>query len=114
MSAFHQENGVYAEGVHIDTAVLPDGWKDRLISWNLQSSEPAKPRFLEVHDLAVSKLAAGRPKDHDFVLALIRTGLLDVAVVRKRATMLPAEIDPRIGERIEAWLNYHCAGKHVR
>jgi hypothetical protein len=107
MSSFHEENGVYAEGVHIDTAVLPDGWQSRLVSWELQSSKPAKPHFLEPHDLAVSKLAAGRPKDHDFVLALIRGGLLDVAVVRKRASMLPARTDPRVGERIEAWLNYH-------
>ena len=74
MSTFHEENGIYAEGVHIDTAVLPDGWQERLVSWELHSSDPANPRFLDPHDLAVSKLAAGRPKDHDFVLALIREG----------------------------------------
>lgn len=111
MSTFHEENGIYAEGVHIDTAVLPDGWQNRLVSWKLQSSKPARPRFLEPHDLAVSKLAAGRPKDHDFVFALIRDGLLDAAVIRQRASMLPAGIDPRVGKRIEAWLNSHCAGK---
>jgi hypothetical protein len=109
MSTFHERNGIYAEGVHIDTAVLPDGWRNRLVRWDLQSSEPAKPRFLEPHDLAVSKLAAGRPKDHDFVLALIRRRLLDVAVLQERASMLPAGTDPRVGECIEAWLNHHCA-----
>jgi hypothetical protein len=114
MSTFHQEHGVYAEGVHIDVATLPDGWKDRLVSWELQSSKPAEPHFLEPHDLAVSKLAAGRQKDHDFVLALTRCGLLDVAVIRKRTSMLPPGTDPRIGERIEAWLNYHCAGNRAQ
>jgi hypothetical protein len=114
MSTFHEQNGIYAEGVHIDMATLPDGWKDRLVRRELESSEPAKPRFLEPHDLAISKLAAGRAKDHDFVLALIRTGLLDVAVIQERASMLPAAIDPRIGERIEAWLNYHCGRKRVQ
>ena len=114
VSTFHEKNGIYAEGVHIDTAVLPDGWQNRLVSWDLQSSEPAKPRFLEPHDLAVSKLAAGRPKDHDFVLALIRGGLLDVAVLRKRASVLRGGTDQRVGERIEVWLNYQCAGKHTR
>jgi hypothetical protein len=108
MSPFHEKNGIYAEGVHIDTAVLPDGCRNRLVRWELQSSEPAKPRFLEPHDLAISKLAAGRPKDHDFVLALIRGRLLDVAVLQKRASMLPAGTDPRVCERIEAWLHYHC------
>jgi hypothetical protein len=114
MSTFHKENGIYAEGVHIDTAVLPDGWRNRLVSWKVQSSRPAKPHFLEPHDLAVSKLAAGRPKDHDFVLALIRAGLLDVAVIRRRASMLPPGTDPRVYERIEAWLNHHGGGKRVQ
>ena len=107
MSTFHEENGIYAEGVDIEVATLPDGWKDRLVSWELQSSKPAQPHFLDPHDLAVSKLAAGRPKDLDFVLALIRGELLDVAVVRKRASMLPSGTEPRISERIEAWLNYY-------
>lgn len=62
MSDFHRSNGVYAEGVHIDTAILPNGWRDRLVSWTVESSRPAKPRFLEPHDLAVAKLAAGREK----------------------------------------------------
>lgn len=108
MSTFHEENGIYAEGVHIDVATLPEGWKDRLVRWELQSSKPAKPRFLDPHDLAVSKLAAGRPKDLDFVLALIRGGFLDAALIRERTSRLPAETDPRIGERIEAWLDYYC------
>lgn len=45
MSDFHRSNGVYAEGVHIDTAILPNGWRDRLVSWTVESSRPAKPRF---------------------------------------------------------------------
>jgi hypothetical protein len=31
--------------VHIEVAILPDGWKDRLVSWDLQSSKPAEPLF---------------------------------------------------------------------
>lgn len=38
MSDFHRSNGVYAEGVHIDTAILPNGWRDRLVSWTVESS----------------------------------------------------------------------------
>ena len=47
LSLFHELNGYYAEGVHIDTAILPTGWRDRLVSWDLASSEPAQPHFLE-------------------------------------------------------------------
>jgi hypothetical protein len=75
MSTFHEEHGIYAEGVDIEVATLPDSWKDRLASWELQSSMSAEPHFLDPQDLAVSKLVAGRPKDLDFVLALIRGGL---------------------------------------
>jgi hypothetical protein len=107
MSTFHEQFGVYAEGVHVDVATKPDGWKDRLVTWGVESSKPAEPRFLDPHDLAVSKLAAGRPKDLDFVLALIRGGLLNVALLRERASKLPSETDPRISERIEAWLDYY-------
>lgn len=96
MSDFHRSNGVYAEGVHIDTAILPNGWRDRLVSWTVESSRPAKPRFLEPHDLAVAKLAAGREKDKAFVAALIRSGLLDVGVIQARVLLLPEETDPRI------------------
>jgi hypothetical protein len=108
MSTFHQANGIYAEGVHIDVAVLPAGWQGRLVSWGLESSRPAEPRFLDPHDLAVAKLAAGRQKDHDFVLSLIRSGLLDAALIHERASMLPSGTDPRVRKRIEAWLSYYA------
>ncbi|MGO2559327.1 DUF6036 family nucleotidyltransferase [Brachybacterium sp.] len=90
MSGFHLSYGVYAEGVHIETAVyLPSGWQGRLISWQLRSSEPADPHFLEPHDLAISKLGARRAKDLDFVDALITARLLDLGTLRERCAMIP-------------------------
>lgn len=71
MSTFHDTNRVYAEGVHIETAELPDGWRDRLVTWSLLSSTPASPRFVEPHDLVLSKLAAGRDKDIVFATSLL-------------------------------------------
>lgn len=67
LSTFHQTHGYYAEGVHVETArYLPHGWRTRLISWPLRASEPAEPRFLEPHDLAIAKLGAARDKDRAF------------------------------------------------
>jgi hypothetical protein len=109
LSAFHDTNGVYAEGVHVETAILPVGWENRLVGWDLESSHPASPRFLDPHDVAAAKLAAGRAKDKDFVSALIRVGLLDVAVIRRRASLLPAESDPRIGHHHRRTLNFRNA-----
>lgn len=43
---------------------------------------------LEVHDLAVSKLVAGREKDLDFVRVLVRERMVDPALLERRVTML--------------------------
>lgn len=99
MSPFHETHQVYAEGVHVDTAELPDGWRDRLVSWTLRSSDPATPRFIEAHDLVVSKLAAGREKDIAFAATLLNARLVHIDVLLTRAAMLPAS-----GQRVAAWL----------
>ncbi|RNI24767.1 DUF6036 family nucleotidyltransferase [Flexivirga caeni] len=108
MSSFHESYGVYAEGVHVETAVyLPPGWRDRLITWPLQSSEPADPHFLEPHDLAISKLGAGREKDREFVDALIRDGMLNVETLLERAALLDdahALVRGRIESHVRSYL----------
>lgn len=99
MSPFHHTHRVYAEGVHIDTAELREGWRERLVTWTLQSSDPASPKFVEPHDLVVSKLAAGRGKDVVFAAALLDAGLVELEVLIARAARLPAS-----GDRVAAWL----------
>lgn len=110
MSGFHEQFGVYAEGVHVETAAyLPAGWRGRLTTWELRASEPAEPLFLEPHDLAVSKLGAGRPKDFLFVDALIRAGLLDVPTLMERAALLAPEHSV-VANRIERHLDAYARG----
>lgn len=91
-----------AKGISIETAVLPEGWESRLTTWDLRSSEPARPRFLDKYDLAVAKLAAHRPKDLEFVGALLEHGLLDADALRERARMLEPSVDPRTRESVGA------------
>ncbi|WP_193106111.1 hypothetical protein [Brachybacterium sp. FME24] len=109
LSTFHQVNGVYAEGVHIETAVyLPPGWRNRLISWPLRSSEPAAPRFLDPHDPAIAKLGAAREKDLAFVDALIRVSLLHLVVLEQRCALLPEEhalVRARISNFLASYAN---------
>lgn len=99
MTPFHDTNRVYAEGVHINTAELPAGWRDRLVTWDLRSSEPATPKFVEPHDLVASKLAAGRPKDVEFAASLLDAHLVNIDVLLKRAAALPTS-----SARVIAWL----------
>lgn len=116
LSSFQTDHGVYAEGIHVETAVLPDGWRARLTHWDLQSSLPANPWFLDPHDLALSKLVAGREKDNAFVDALLRNQLLEVQILRERAEQLPPGLAESVVKRIRAWLDFYdgAAGRATR
>ncbi len=88
-SPFHSTFGYYAHGVGAETAILPAGWKERLIRLENENTGGAVALCLEVHDLAASKLVAGREKDLDFVRAALRHNLAEAAVIRERLETLP-------------------------
>lgn len=83
-SPFHQTFGYYAHGVSIETASLPDGWRNRLIPIQNPNTGGGKGLCLEIHDLAVSKLVAGREKDMSFLKDLLRHRLAGVESIRER------------------------------
>ena len=83
-SPFHKTFGYYAHGVGEGTAVLPAGWKGRLVALASESTGGATGFCLEAHDLAISKLVAGRPKDVQFVAGLLRHGLANGDTLRRR------------------------------
>jgi hypothetical protein len=89
LSMFHQTFGYYAHGVDETTATLPDGWSERLVPLANGNTGGATGWCVEVHDLAVSKLVAGREKDLEFVRVLARERLVDPTVLQERVTMLP-------------------------
>jgi hypothetical protein len=70
-SLFHQTHAIYAHGVSEETATLPKGWQQRLVPIANANTRGVTGWCLEVHDLAISKLVAGREKDLDFVRTLI-------------------------------------------
>lgn len=78
-SAFHAMFGYYAQGVDDTAAVLPAGWRDRLVPIRNGNTGGVTGLCLEVHDLAISKYVAGRPKDLEFTRLLASHGM-----VRKR------------------------------
>ncbi len=93
MSPFHETFGYYAHGVDETTATLPEGWRERLVPICNENTRGATGWCLEVHDLAVSKLIAGREKDVAFLAALFRHRLASPEIVRERLerTALPSE-----------------------
>jgi len=83
-SPFHKTFGYYAHGVAPETAVLPAGWRQRLIPVQNENTGGGTGLCLEVHDLAVSKLVAGREKDMAFVGSLLRHGLASSGTIQFR------------------------------
>jgi len=98
-SQFHETFGVYGQGVGAQTAVLPAGWKGRLVPLADPTTE-AVGWCLDPHDLCASKLIAGREKDLDFVEAAVVHRLIDARLVDERLAGID---DPRTGaERLES------------
>jgi len=94
-SMFHDTHSYYAHGVGAETATLPTGWEERLVPVRNDNTRQATGWCLEKHDLMLSKLAAGRVKDHEFVEAALREGIVDPAVLRERAPAMPLRSQDR-------------------
>jgi hypothetical protein len=90
-----------------ETAVAPEGWRDRLVPIRGANTNGATGWCMEPHDLILAKLAAGRAKDLEFCRAAWDVGILDRSVLRARtATINPAKTDVgRIYEFIAALSN---------
>jgi hypothetical protein len=102
LSPFHDQHGIYADGVEPQTAILPKGWESRLVKVENVNTNGARGWCLEVHDLAVAKLAAGREKDAEFVEAMLNHGLVQIDVLRNR--FADTELDQARSVRALAWL----------
>src|SRR6185295_9001769 len=100
---FARQRGFYVDVVTPEIASLPAGWQSRLKRFRVGRITAL---CLEVHDLVVSKLAAGRLKDLEFVGALFRTHRADPKVVRRRVRQFPIERDrARLRSRLRSVLD---------
>ena len=88
---FQDTFGYYAHGVAPETATLPALWEERLVPVKNENTGGATGWCLEAHDLAVSKLVAGREKDVDFVQGLVRNRLVDIGVLRDKLRATPLD-----------------------
>lgn len=84
LSPFHDAYGYYAQGVGVETALLPRGWRERLVVIQNENTRGAKGLCLDRHDLLVSKVLAGREKDTAFLRAAVENGLADEALLLQR------------------------------
>lgn len=91
LSPFHETFGYYAHGIQPDAITLPAGWRGRLVRVENQNTGGVAGWCLSPADLAVSKLAAGRAKDLEFVAAMVTSGLVSpLAIDGVRVELDPA------------------------
>lgn len=98
-SQFHATFGVYGQGVSVSTAVLPAGWRDRLVRLDTDSGAGL---CLEKHDLVLSKLARGDTRDYEYASSLVRNRLVETEILANRLERLPVGALKR--EEISVWL----------
>lgn len=98
-SPFHATFGYYAQGIAEQTAILPHGWKDRLVPVSGPNTRGATGWCLEPHDLVVSKLVAGREKDHTFCRAALEHRLVDGMILRVR--LAETDLTPELRQLVE-------------
>jgi hypothetical protein len=101
-SPFHETFGYYAQGVWLDTATLPEGWRERLVEIRNANTRHVTALCLEPHDLAVSKLVAGREKDRVFLAEMSRHGMVDGEILLARIARLEVSEDEKVAAR-ERW-----------
>lgn len=97
-SSFHETFGYHADGVGPETAVMPKDW---MVRANLHYIGDLTAICPDIHDLAVSKCAAMREKDADFIRILLRERMIDAVVLEQRIRLLDAAAHPV--DHISAW-----------
>jgi hypothetical protein len=71
-SLFQQAKGFYLDPLPPDLPIVPKGWEQRLVDLMV---DDIRVSCLEIHDLIVSKLNAGRLKDYEFIAAVLMARL---------------------------------------
>jgi len=101
LSPFHETYGYYAQAVGERTAILPRGWEARLVP---VPTPAGSGLCLEPHDLVISKYAAGREKDREYVRTAVRARLVERGVLLERleGTVLDEERRRRLRAQIDA------------
>jgi len=102
LSPFHQTFGYYAQGISVTTAVLPAGWRERLVEFATEDTRPGRGWCLEPHDLVISKLVRGDPKDYDFADALVLMAAVQQPVLTAR--LATTDIPDAVRARISRWI----------
>lgn len=86
-SKFQIEHGFYADALGLATVVLPTGWQNRLQDFKDENGNVIAC-VAEIHDIAVSKLIAGREKDFLFLKELFVREIIEMDTFLERVQLI--------------------------
>ncbi len=109
---FHQHFGYYAQGVGPTTAILPAGWKDRLVAITGPTTSGATGWCLDVHDLVLAKYVPFREKDEAFIREVIALRWVRRERLQRMLATMP--IDEAMRSRIAEQIQRHFAEPRLR
>ena len=89
VSQFDSTFGYYAHGLPPESCPLPTDWQSRLVSFQNENTRGVTALCLHPLDIACSKLVAGRPKDVEFVAAMLVHRMIDRAALVSHIGQLP-------------------------
>lgn len=104
-SDYQNEHGMYADGLGLASVVLPDGWQDRLQT--LRDESGREVAFcVDIYDVGVSKLIAGREKDLEFLENALLAEHLEIAELLQRLTFATHKVEnDTIPDRLSRLMN---------
>ena len=102
-SPFHESFGYYADPVDDKTAILPKGWKGRLVNLPVGDTEGVQGLCLDPHDLAIAKYVARREKDIVFTRELAKRGIVS------RDRLLALLDQTPVSEEVRGRIHTHIA-----
>lgn len=106
LSIFQETFGYYAQGVTPKTAILPEGWKKRLVAYKNTNTNGVTAHCLEIHDLWISKAVAHRQKDIEFCKALMKLKLVQSKTLAERLSSVK-NIKPEILHSVRLLIDPH-------
>jgi hypothetical protein len=86
-SNFQLEKGFYADALGLATVILPTNWQERLQSLKDETGETIG-LVAEIHDIAVSKLIAGREKDFQLLKELFTREFIKIDIFIERVLLI--------------------------
>jgi hypothetical protein len=102
-SPFHESFGYYGHGVGAETAILPARWRERAVAIHGPATGGVTGICPDPTDLAISKVAAWREKDQDFVRVLLSAEIVTLEQMRSRLDELGDDVSSRIRSRLRVF-----------